>query len=103
MKYFEQDESGEPVHPCEMQSDGTGGVVGLQTTPISGWATGISIRELAAIEFTKVHLQYLMQVNSGEGTKQRIAEAVTRGWNTAGEWMEARRVLAGCTYKGGDA
>lgn len=84
---------GGPVHPVEIQSDGNGGLTGYQTGHIGGWHVGMTIRELAAIEFTKAHLADLMAVKDVASVSIRVVEAVTRGWRTADEWMEAREVL----------
>ncbi len=87
------DRDGGPAFPVEVQSDGNGGLRGYQTSHVGGWQVGLSIRELAAIEFTKVHLADLMAAKCTEGTDSRIKEAVTRGWRTADEFIHAREVF----------
>lgn len=82
----------EPVYPVLVQGDGQGGTAGLQTGATSGWHTGISLKELAALEFTKVHLANLMAVECNESSDERIREAVTRGWLSADQWLACRKV-----------
>lgn len=82
----------DPVYPVLVQNDGQGGLAGLQTGQMSGWHTGISLKELAALEFTKAHLSHLMGVECYEGEASRISEAVRRGWTTADAWMSCRKV-----------
>lgn len=81
---------GGPVSPVQVEYDRNGDIQGIQTMHCGGWETGLSIRELAAIEFTKVHLADLMSAKCNENTTSRIREAVLRGWKTATEFIEAR-------------
>lgn len=85
-------QDGGPAFPVLVQDDAGGGVIGLQTGPISGWVTGMTLRDY----FAAKAMAAIVSTVAGADEEHDLSEAeVAQYAYELADEMLAKRGVAG--------